>query len=261
MRRAQISQDEVNARLSFIRSLELAESPAPRALQEVTPYPGAALVESEDQAGYVDSGSLVSFVAGLTRQQKSDTLNSTLLAQLAANKQYDRERQPREWYAYYREVLENVGWVVQEWDFTEFQTGGSTVSVYDTVIKVLGAIATGNQLAIVIATMDALNDLPEEDDRVVLFETESHSQNQGAFQVSSAEDSDGVVVMRISAFHFQTTETVTRLLWLRFSGSSTSFYQGAQTINLNEDVYAIVRRDVLQKLGDRAVNFVRNLDI
>jgi hypothetical protein len=32
-------------------------------------------------------------------------------------------------------------------------------------------------------------------------------------------------------------------------------------VNLDEDVYAQVRSEVLRKLGDRAHTFVRNLDI
>ena len=51
----------------------------------------------------------MSFTENLSGQNKEDVLNSTLLAQLAANKKYDRKSQHDEWYMFYMKVLENVG--------------------------------------------------------------------------------------------------------------------------------------------------------
>lgn len=84
---------------NFIGSLELEgdekySEPAP-----------AVMLADGDEAAYVDAGSLVSFVAGVSGQHKSDALNSTLLAQLAANKKFDREKQTVEWYDFYKNRL------------------------------------------------------------------------------------------------------------------------------------------------------------
>ena len=46
----------------------------------------------------VDAASVVTFVDGLSGQQKEDVLNSTLLAQLTANRKHDRERDTGAWY-------------------------------------------------------------------------------------------------------------------------------------------------------------------
>ena len=48
---------------------------------------------------------------------QSDVINSTLLAQLAANKQYDRQNNVDQWYGYYKTVLEQVGWTVQNFEW------------------------------------------------------------------------------------------------------------------------------------------------
>ena len=53
---------------------------------------------------------MVSFADGVTGQQKEDLLNSTLLAQLAANGRFDREKDTLNWYETYRTVLRGVGW-------------------------------------------------------------------------------------------------------------------------------------------------------
>jgi hypothetical protein len=67
--------------------------------------------------------------------------------------------------------------------------------------------------------------------------------------------------MKLGTFYFSTTETVTSVLWFRFSSSKTEFYKGGQTVNLNEEVYKQVRAAVLAKLGKNAEDYVGNLDI
>src|SRR5262245_44005572 len=93
-------------RAEFIRLLAL---PAPdwrmrdRAAAAALPPPPT--ITDRAQGAYVAEGSTVSFVAGVSAQHQADILNSTLLAQLAANKKYDREVATREWYDFYKTVL------------------------------------------------------------------------------------------------------------------------------------------------------------
>src|SRR5947199_6215051 len=101
----------------FISALELAmPGVSARRVRLDVAQPSAA----------VDAGSLVSFVAGVSEQHRADVLNATLLAQLAANKKFDRELDTRNWYAFYRNVLERVGWVVPDFSFTRFEAGSDT---------------------------------------------------------------------------------------------------------------------------------------
>ena len=94
-------------RKSFVAALELPElGESVLAIQTTL----GELPKKKEQ-GFVDCGSLVSFTENLSEQNKEDVLNSTLLAQLAANKKYDRKTQHDEWYTFYMKVLENVGWV------------------------------------------------------------------------------------------------------------------------------------------------------
>lgn len=242
---------------AFIDSLELEEPPPDILGLEAAP------VETADKtkAGYVNDGSLISFVAGMSAQNKSDVLNSTLLAQLAANKKFDREKKPQDWYGFYKYVLENVGWVLADFKFDKFSAGGATFSVDEVVLKVLAAIATKNDIAVVMETVEALKSLSDKDRRVVLFDSATHSSSNGNFQIAATAESDDVAVMKLGAFYFTTSQTVTRLLWMKFSNTQARFYQGGQTCNLNSEVYAKVRKQVSDKLGDKAVKFIAELPI
>lgn len=241
--------------LAFINTITLAEPDASLAALAGE----AAAVTEGDKAGYVDAGSLVSFVAGVPLQHKQDVLNSTLLAQLAASAQYSREKQTAEWYAYYRNVLENIGWVIGKFSYTDYSSSGAQFTADKVILKILEAIATGNDLAVVAATMEALNSLGDDDPAVKIFETSSHTANDGTFQIAAAAESDGVVVLKIGAFGFSTTQTVTRVLWFRFETGMTKFYKGDEVINLDDQIYAQVRQAVIEKLGDKAITFVKNL--
>ncbi len=243
--------------IAFVRELVLPATPGD--LAELAAEP-ATITEAEP-AGYVDSGSLISFLPGVSLLHKQDTLNSTLLAQLAATAKFDREAQTVEWYKFYRTVLENVGWVIQSFDFTVYQASGSEFTADKVVLEILKAVATGNDLAIVAATMEALNSLDAGDGKVKLFETQSHGPRRGNFQVGVASENDGVLVLKIGTFYFEVNEDVLRILWFRFKSASTKFYKGSQVINLDDQIYQQVRQAVIEKLGDKAVTFVKNLDI
>ncbi|MFE0106449.1 hypothetical protein [Streptomyces sp. NPDC059009] len=241
--------------LQFIEGLELE-------LPEMSYFPAGMALQAEEESAAVVAGSIVAFTDGLNGQQKSDVLNSTLLAQLAANKKFDREKDTARWYGFYRSVLEQVGWVVPSFSFARLSAAGSRFTVDRAAIALLQAIATGREVAVAKAAIAALNALTDRDRRVVLFESSSHSANLGNFQIAACGVSAGdTVVMKIGAFHFQTNERVTRVLFFSFPRASTTMYQAGQTLVLNEDVYAQVRAAVIAKLGDKANQFIDELEI
>ena len=223
---------------------------------------GRLITSTTDKpSGYIVAGSLVSFVSGISAQSQKDVLNSTLLAQLAANKKFNRETQTQAWYEFYRTVLENVGWTLQGFNFSRVSASGSSFTADRVVIELIAALATGDQVTILKATMDALKKLNDSDGRLVLFEQGSHSASKGNFQMAAAQEENEALALTMGAFHFKTTQNVTRVLWFSYSSSDTEFYQSGQGMTLNKDVYARVRNAIIDKLGDKAERFVAELEI
>jgi hypothetical protein len=237
----------------FISALELGESGvSARQVRLDVAQPSAA----------VDAGSLVSFVADVSEQHRADVLNATLLAQLAANKRFDRERDTENWYTFYRNALEQVGWVVrQQAGFSPFQTNNTSFTADEVIITFMKTVAGEDEVTGLQAALKALKSLDGRDRRVLLFECGSHSARNGNFQISTIGESNGIVVMKLGAFFFSTTDTVTRILLLSFPSRSTTFSQGSQVLELNEQVYAPLRQDVINKLGDRVEIFIGDLGI
>jgi hypothetical protein len=211
--------------------------------------------------GYVDKGGIVAFVAGVSAQSKADVLNSTLLAQLAADKQYNREKSVMDWYGFYGTVLEKVGWVIQGYNWSKYDSSKISFTMDEAVLEIAAAALTGDEAAVIAATLDALRKLPKQDGRLQLFNHSASSEKEGNFQISVCSETDGAVAMRTMAFFYSTDQQSTDVLFFSFNSSSTSLTKSVQGQTLNSQVYTTVRDAVLTKLGDNAKLFVLDLDI
>ena len=89
-------------------------------------------------------------------------------------------------------------------------------------------------------------------------------RGHGNFQIGHCSDQDGNVntmALQLSGYSLQTSETTDRFLWNTYHTSSTQLVYAGQTATLDEDVYSQVRSAIVEKLGDRAVQYIGNLDI
>lgn len=245
--------------LEFIDNLKLAERRSSRTLKGVQDLLKGA--DENKPGAAVDAGSVISFVANVSGQNRSDVLNSTLLAQLAANHKYDRMEAPLNWYGFYTDVLGRVGWVLQEFGFKKYETHEQQFTLDAVLIELFEAILTGNELLVAKATVDALKKLSDDDNRLVVFSHESHSTSMGNFQLGLCSDQGDAVAMKANAFHFTTKTDITRILWAKFTESNMYLYFASNTMTLNKEVYEQVRAAVIKKLGDAAKEFVENLPI
>lgn len=212
--------------------------------------------------GFVDSGSLVSFTDKLTGQNKDDILNSVLFCSLAADYQYNKLTQTDEWYDYYGDTMEKIGWVMQNFTFEHYHPGSGTFSIDKVVLDILAAIASEDELVIAQQLLAALKNLADNDNRLVLFEGHSYNSEAGNFQVSPcSQDDSGQVVMALSGFHFMAQENEERFLFFEWNSEDIDIFTSTQTITLDMDVYSAVRQIIIQKLGEQAVNLVKNIPI
>lgn len=243
--------------IEFVNQIELPELPKKLLNLVATKL----IVTDEDKAAYVSAGSIFSFVAGLKSQQKEDVLNSTLLAQLAANKAFDREKDTENWYKKYREVLEKVGWVISDFDFTKYKAEGTTFEISKVMLDILAAIASENAMLVTKSAIDAVKALDNGSKAFTIWDSTTHSSTNGNFAIAPCVNDDGNVVMGIGCSYFSTQTINSNFLWFSYSSSSVDLYKGTQTVVLNEDVYSSVRKVVIEKLGDNAVNYIADLDI
>ncbi|KUL35915.1 hypothetical protein [Actinoplanes awajinensis] len=215
-----------------------------------------------EPVGAVDGNSVPTFVEGIRGQHLFDILNATLLAQLAANAKFDREQDPINWTRFYGKVLENVGFVVPEFSFFGLRSKDARFSMDQAVLKVIAAILTPTQVELAKASFDALQSLRSDDRRLQIFRRNSSDNRSGNFQISSVgESSAGIVSLKLNAFFFKTDEQVTDVLWFKFRSASTTLQATRTTLVLNDQVYDRLRQSILDKLGNRGLNFIGGLEL
>ena len=135
----------------------------------------------------VDAGSIVSFVAGLDEEEKSDVIYSVQLAQRAAGVNHDRFAATKDWYGLYVDVLGKLGWAVEAFAFAEHGASQGEFSMDKSALDVIAMIATGAQLAVLVKTIDALKKLGDDDRALRIFNIQAARDLSGNFQIGAAQ--------------------------------------------------------------------------
>ncbi|RYF85111.1 MAG: hypothetical protein EON98_07460, partial [Chitinophagaceae bacterium] len=162
--------------VQFVNDLELKK---PREAFEVHHKRGAVqpelVKEGEDQS-FLSDKSIVSFASSVNGQNRKDMLNSTLLAQLAANKKSPIEDDLKGWYARYIDVLRNIGWVVENAEINNYNVKENVFEVENVIIDILSAAFGAGYIEIIKKTFESLKKMSEANDgRILVFEKNTQS--------------------------------------------------------------------------------------
>jgi hypothetical protein len=210
----------------------------------------------------VNVGSLLSFVDGVSEQEKNDVLYSVQLAQRAASGTFDRFTQTQAWYGKYVEILENLGWAVEQFAFSRLDHAEGEFRMDQAALAIIGAIATQNQLAVLQQGLDALSKLADGDGTISLFDFHSSMEGSGNFQLGSVQRSaNGALSLAIGAFYFRSVDERKRFLFFRWGSQQVNFWTAAQRMTLNTAFYARRRADVIATLDADASKFISGLKL
>lgn len=210
----------------------------------------------------VDGGSVISFVAGISAQERRDVLYSVQLAQRGASAAFHRFNQTPEWYAKYSEILSQVGWVGERLAFKEHRQGSGHLEMDKAALEILLAAATGQQLDILTKSFDALRKLSDGDKPLTLFQYNALAQASGNFQLGAVQKGagkDGPLAMGLGGFYFHADKQEGRILVFSWGGKSTILWAAVEKLTLNSDLYAKHREIVEAKLGLQADDYLSAL--
>lgn len=265
MQFAPISLSQIKEQLAQLQTYQLAEpatlpvSPAPLGTRRSAPPLAApdVLVPTPDAA--VVANGVVSFVSGMSEQNKADVRNSYLFATLVATNEFPEDKDGAAWYKKFGEVMINLGWAVTAKNYARYSARDQSLSMDRVGLQIISslvasaAVPVGMGPALLNAAGKALDGLKNarNDEPLKLFSTNANKAESGQFTLGScAEDSDGEVIMAFGAFHCRTSENRGNLLFVRWNSGSTQVYTGSTQLALNPMTYAVARPMVLAALGD-----------
>ena len=210
----------------------------------------------------VDVGSVLSFVDDIGQQDKQDVLYAVQLAQRGASGAYDRNAQSRSWYQKYNEILENLGWVGEQFGFTSHDQSEGEFRMDREALAVVGAIATQGQLAVLTQSLKALEALADGDGSIKLFDFHASADMSGNFQLGAVQQAaNGPLSMALGAFYFHAAEARRRFLFFAWGSHKVNFWTSAQRLTFNTGFYAEHRELVMRKLGVDSGRFLSALTL
>jgi hypothetical protein len=210
----------------------------------------------------VNAGSIISFADDVDAPQQTDILYSIQLAQRAASAIHDRFVETRAWYGKYNEVLEALGWVSEQYAFTSHQQSEGNFRMDKAALDVVAAIAVGNQLQAISASISALEKLADNDGALTLFDHHAAADLSGNFQVGAVQrGATGSLSMASGAFYFRTTARRGKFLFAQWGQNDVNFWAAAQKMTFNLSIYDKVRDAVQERLGQTASDFIAELKI
>jgi hypothetical protein len=216
----------------------------------------------EKLAAAVNAGSILSFVDGVESQERSDILFSVQFAQRAADASYDRFAESRTWYGKFNELLEVVGWTTEQYAFHGHAQAEGNLRMDKAALGVITAIATGNQLQAITASIAALEKLADNDNAITLFDHYATTDLSGNFQIGAVQKGEsGSLSMALGAFYFRTTARRKKFLFFQWGSNEVNFWTAAQKMTFNAKVYSQLRSNIEKKLGRQALEYVAAIDI
>ena len=220
------------------------------------------LPPNHKKEGYSVGGALAAFTDNVDGRSKQDILDATLLAQLYADTKSNRERDIKKWYGFYKEVLENLGFVIENVEVQQHHITDPSFKLKDIVKRSHREHPSSSD-----KLSEALDDLlltfeslPEHDERVTLFDSLSGSGSTGNFQVFPCEEGpDGKVFFVLGTFFFQTLQQNTKILFANWESRNALIYKVVQKAILEPTAYRAVRQSVTSKLKSYSSNLVTSI--
>lgn len=221
------------------------------------------LQTTRQQAAVVGS-EIVAFADGVNSAQRQDLVNSTLLAQLVANKMVAERHRFIDWYNAYFDALTNIGWFVQDRNFATYAESSENFEAHQAILKVAATVlgAAPSALLVVTNTLQALQAMDASSPWLTLFARESQSAETASFQISAVEQgADRQPVVSLMAFGLQAHTGMTQVLFFKGRTSDVTLHHWSSRMSIDPDVVAAVRQILKEKLASHVVDYVKAIPI
>lgn len=224
-------------------------------------------VEEPSRASIVGDA-VLSFVSGMSDQNRTDVLNTYLFASLAATKKYPADNQGKEWYQTFLAAIQDCGWVVLKRYYDSTSASGKTFTMDQLALTILSsavaaAAVPGPTSALLLkVASDAMASLQKSEQPLKVFDQNIKEKGTGGFAVGSCIETEGrEVILTLGAVRFINRTNQTKVLFVNWDSSSVDLYRGESHMTMVPSIIEKTRAIIAGKLGDRAVKQVSEWDI
>lgn len=242
----------------FVNSVELPERPSGVAAQDTA----SVIFETTKQQAAVVGSDVMAFVAGIEADVREALSDSALLAQLVANRKNPNEEDVLSWFKSYFEVLQTIGWTVQDKGFVEYSESGDGFEVHEKILAFAEAALgpTSAALVLVTATLNALKAVGANAGWITIFNRETQHSKAGRFQISVAQpDGKGGVLVTMIAFAIEAKKTVTQVLFFKVKETEATLKKNEGKASINVEALRSLKEPIRKKVRDYQASYLAGL--
>ncbi|MDR3417038.1 MAG: hypothetical protein P4L83_12705 [Nevskia sp.] len=249
---------------AFVSGADLRGLPDYHSALAVLGAPGFEPDTDKTQSVLVGS-TINSFVKGVTAERRNAINDSSLFAQLVANKKVPKQSDVIAWYDAYFEALTNVGWTLQSRSFATYEAGSQDADVHEAILTVASGLLGGTAsagYALIKLTLDALKKLSDSSPWITMFSRESQHEKAARFQVSLVnQDANQDFLVSLMAFTLEASQTVEQVLFFKFKSMTATLRQFSGDVTINDRVLNHVAPLIAQKVDAFYDGYVLGVDL
>lgn len=249
----------------FIASIQLPEE-GDSLPQDVPKLEGVTTGVADTVVNYVDGGMLITFPAATPLLARQDVLYSLLVAQLAADKQFNCNTQLKDWVDVFHSTLDGIQYTNSGFSNTTPIVKTDKFLLSDFVVQELTKdTAMARDVNTFKAIFSTLQSLPPTNTAVKIFLGkiyDSSSHNTTSLFCSCGLDGSGNAVVNLLMLSLQgVKEVASRPLSHTYNTKDVStIVEETSGLLLNRQNYAHIRDVLIRKLGDRVHTLISQLE-
>ncbi|WGV22068.1 MULTISPECIES: hypothetical protein [unclassified Pseudomonas] len=209
-------------------------------------------------------GNLLACGAGMSAQSRHDVKNAFHFATLVADKAFDAEKQSREWYDKFVDVMRDLGFTIPRRSFELETSAELSVTVGAVAIRAIGAAGNAMLGGTVLGDLakTAFDKLTTVENDAKVLDHKRKNKARGMVGLAACiETENNDVVMVVSCIQASAPQLDDDVLGIQWKLDKTHYYAGTAVLTLNTFVYDKIRETVENKLGVRSVENVLQYDI
>ena len=234
----------------FVKSIDVSGSPRGILFQDLTTDAGEVFDKSKSQAQVVGAG-VFCFAHGVAPEVREAISDSVLLAQLVANKRVSGENKALDWFAAYSYVLQNVGWTLQQSSWMDYTAKGDAVEVHEKVLELMMATLRPSPagLAIVSATINALNTMKPDSPWNTIFRRESQKGKMVRFQIGLVEqEQTSDIFLSLLGCSIEARNNITDVLSFKLNRAGVVFRANSSKAAINRTLLTDLSPSIRSKI-------------
>lgn len=211
---------------------------------------------------------VLSFMDGMSEQNKRDIQHAYLFATLAANKKYPASKDGKEWYEIFIKVMIDCGFLPVQHFYDDLHVSEKSFRMEKIVLKVLSSVLAGvavpgpaSALMLKVAG-ETVSSLQTNGEPLKLFERNVRETGTGGFSAASCtQTAGGEVIVALGTVRYISRGAPTQVLFVDWDSSKVSLYKGECHMVKVPSVVEVTRELIIQRLGDRAIQKIMAWDI